>query len=122
MVDQPFPHNLLNRTITSRKIGGSVSTVNILIIDSACDQSIITSNAFITLSRSGQYFHVNGALSGRMESNIALEVVDAVSKITLSNGSVFILQMNQSLLDTRPPADGVAIATPPKSCPWCPHR
>ena len=102
MVDQPVPHNLLKTTITSRKIGGSVSTIHILIIDSACDQSIITSNAFITLSRSGQYFHVNGALSGRMESDVALEVVDAVSKITLSNGSVFILQMNQSLLDTCP--------------------
>ena len=72
---------------------------NILIIDSACDQSIISDSAFVVLSPSGTYFHINGALSGRMESETALEVVDAVTKVTLKDGSSYILQLNQSLID-----------------------
>ena len=75
---------------------------NILIIDSACDQSIITTNVFVVLSRSGRYYYVNGALSGRMQNETPLEVVDAVTKVNLNDGKSYILQMNQSLLDSCP--------------------
>ena len=44
-------------------------------------------------------FYIDGALNGRMESDIPLEVVDAVTMITMSDSSKLILQMNQSLLD-----------------------
>ena len=71
-----------------------------MIIDSACDQSIIAENSFVVLSRSGLDFYVDGALNDRMESEIPLEVVDAVTMITLNNSSNLILQMNQSLLDS----------------------
>ena len=75
---------------------------NILIIDSACDQSIINDYVFVILSRSGTFYHVNGALSGRMESETALEVVDAVTKVTLEDGSSYILQLNQALMNLCP--------------------
>ena len=75
---------------------------NILIIDSVCDQSIITLSVFVVLSRSGKFHYVNGALSGRMQAETPLEVVDAVTKITLPDGKCYILQMNQSLLDSCP--------------------
>ena len=54
------------------------------------------------LSRLGNFFYVNGALSGRMESEVALEVVDAVTKVTMNDGTVLILQINQALLDDCP--------------------
>ena len=47
-------------------------------------------------------FYVDGALNSRMESDIPLEVVDAVTILTMSDGSKLILQMNQSLLDSCP--------------------
>ena len=37
-----------------------------------------------------------------MESEIPLEVVDAVTKITLQDGKSFLLQMNPSLIDPCP--------------------
>ena len=91
-------------TLTVRKLGRESMPIDedILIIDSACDQSIITLSVFVVLSRSGKFYYVNGALSGRMQAETPLEVVDAVTKITLSNGKSYILQMNQSLLDSSP--------------------
>ena len=89
--------------ITSRQIKHKTNDINnILIIDSACDQSIIAENSCVVLSRSGMMFYVDGALNGRMESDVPLEVVDAVTMLTMSNGSNIILQMNQSLLDSCP--------------------
>ena len=89
--------------ITSRQIKHKINDKHIiLIIDSACDQSIIAQNSFVVLSRPGIKFYVDGALNGRMESDIPLEVVDAVTMLTLSDGSKLILQMNQSLLDSCP--------------------
>ena len=41
----------------------SEPTDTVLITDSGCDQSIINSKAFYIQSRSGQYFHVDGALT-----------------------------------------------------------
>ena len=72
---------------------------NILIIDSACYQSIISDSAFIVVSRSGNFYHVNGALSGRMDSETVLEVINAVTKDTTKDGFSYILQLNQSLLE-----------------------
>ena len=89
--------------ITSRQIKHKTNdTKNILIIDSACDQSIIAANSFVVLSRSGMMFYVDGALNGRMEFDIPLEVVDDVTMLTMSDGSKLILQMNQSLLNSCP--------------------
>ena len=65
-------------------------------------KSIIAQNSFVVLSRSGIKFYVDGALNGRMESDVPLEVVDAVTMLTMSDGSNIILQMNQSLLDSCP--------------------
>ena len=48
----------------------------LLIIDSGCDQSIITNNDFSITLNTGVYFSVNGALAGQMQSNDLLEVVD----------------------------------------------
>ena len=91
-------------THTSRKIGyNSAKDINnILIIDSACDQSIISNNEFIVLSRSRSVFYVNGILTGRMEAEIQLEGIDAMTMVTLKSGNSYILQMNQVLLDLYP--------------------
>ena len=81
--------------MTARKLSHSAIKKNyILIIDSACDQSIIASNVFVVLSCLGNFLHVNGASSGRMESDVALEVVDTFTKVTLNDGTFLILQMN----------------------------
>ena len=56
----------------------------------------------MVVSRTGEYFHVNGALTGRMDAEKPLEVVDAVIKVTLQNGNTYLLQMNQSLIDMCP--------------------
>lgn len=82
--------------IILRKIGCKTKNINnnILIIDSACDKSIINGNAFLVLSRSEHHYHVNGALSGHIEPEVPLEVVDAIKKVILKNGSIYILQMN----------------------------
>ena len=89
--------------IVSRQIKHKTTDINtILIIDNVCDQSIIAQNSFVVLSRPGIKFYVDGALNGRMESDVPLEVVDAVIVLTMSDGSKLILQMNQSLLDSCP--------------------
>ena len=71
-----------------------------LIIDSSCDQSIISPNSFFILSRSGKYFYTDGTIIDQLESEFALEVVDTVTLIILQNKSKFILRINQLLLDT----------------------
>ena len=92
------------RTRLARKIACITNSINanILIIDSACDQSIINDSAFVILSRLGTFYHVNEALSGHMEPETALEVVDAVTKVTLKNGSCYILYLNQALMNLCP--------------------
>ena len=74
---------------------------NILIIDSACDQSIINSQAFVVLSQSGTYFYVNGAMQG-MQSENAYEVVNGATLATFKDGSKRILIINQALYDPHP--------------------
>ena len=54
----------------------------------------------MVMSRSGVYFHLSGALQGRMDSNESLEVVDACTLVTLRDGRKFIAIVNQALLDT----------------------
>ena len=73
----------------------------ILIIDSACDQSIINSNAFTVLSRSGTYYYLNGATQG-MKSDTAHEVVNGATLATFKDGSKRIMVINQALYDTHP--------------------
>ena len=92
------------KTKTSRRTANSnAAPVNdIIIIDSACDQSIVNGHAFVVVSRTGEYFHVNGVLTGWMEADTPLEVVDAVTKVTLKSGTQYLLQMNQSLIDMCP--------------------
>lgn len=72
---------------------------HILIIDSACDQSIISKNAFTILSQSGTYFYVRGAMAG-MESDNACEVVNGATLATFEDGSKKILIVNQALYDS----------------------
>jgi hypothetical protein len=48
------------------------------------------------------YFSVNGALADQMKSADLLEVVDAYTLATLSDGSRFILHVNQALLEKSP--------------------
>ena len=59
-----------SRTKASHRTGttDAASVNDIIIIDSACDQSIINGHAFVVVSRTCEYFHVNGALTGRMEA------------------------------------------------------
>ena len=71
---------------------------NILIVDSACDQSIINSS-FQLLSRSGLYYSLEGALQDRMKCETALEIVDGATKVTDKRGASFLLVVNQALYD-----------------------
>jgi hypothetical protein len=64
----------------------SEPTDTVLISDSGCDQSIINNKAFYIFSRSGKYFHVDGALADRMTTSDALQVVNGMTLITTKNG------------------------------------
>ena len=71
-------------------------------MDSGCDQSIINSNSFVVLSITGRKFYVDGALQSRMTSSSALEVVNGATVLQLSNTKIYLLIVNQALLDTHP--------------------
>ena len=74
-----------------------------LIVDSGCDQSIITLNHFIVTVNTGVYYTVHGALQGRMSSgNTMLEVVNGYTLATLRDGRKYIIVVNQALLDRDP--------------------
>ena len=72
-------------------------------LDTGCDQSVVCENAFHVTARHSKFYRLFGALNG-MESSTNLELVDACTLVTLKTGDKFILQMNQSLLDTNPSA------------------
>ena len=76
------------------------SSDTLIIIDSGCDQSIINKKSFSILSKSGTYYHVNGALADRMTTSEPLQVVNGATKVTTKNGEKYILVINQALLDT----------------------
>ena len=54
-----------------------------MIVDLACDQSIIPNKAFHVLTRTGQKHSVDGALQGRMKSPSVLEVVNGATLLKL---------------------------------------
>jgi hypothetical protein len=74
---------------------------NILIIDNGCDQSIINQNSFLTLTSTGTFYNIGGALCS-MTSDSLLEVVDACTLATLPDGNKVILRINQALMDMDP--------------------
>lgn len=69
-------------------------------MDSACDQSIINTQAFDIISKTGTQFYVDGALAERMQSTKALEVGTGATLVTLQDGSKHILVVHQALIDT----------------------
>lgn len=73
-----------------------------MIIDSACDQSIINDIAFDIRSTTGHYFYVDGALADRMNSTTALQVGTGATLVTLKDDTKFILVIHQALIDTCP--------------------
>ena len=74
------------------------SKSNILLIDSGCDISIISSNAFLINTFTSNYFNVDGALSN-MKTNQLQLVNDCYTCTTLPNNNLVILKINQCLLD-----------------------
>lgn len=71
-----------------------------MIIDSACDQSIINTVAFDIISKTGSSFQVDGALAERMKSTTALQVGTGATLVTLKDNSKFILVIHQALINT----------------------
>ena len=73
---------------------------HILIIDSACDQSMIHISSCRVLKKSSIYFHIGGAMQG-IESKEALQVCDVAVLIThpYTNEKVVAI-VNQCLLIT----------------------
>ena len=82
-----------SKTKVSHRTGTTdAAPVNdIIIIDNACNQFIINGHAFVVVSRTCECFHVNGALTARMGAEKPLEVVDAITKVTLQNGTSYLL-------------------------------
>ena len=72
-------------------------------LDTGCDQSVVCENSFHVTKRHSKFYRLYGALNG-MESSTNLELVDACTLVTLQTGDKYILQMNQSLLDSNPSA------------------
>ena len=71
-----------------------------MIIDSACNQTIINADSFHIISKSGHFFYVHGALADRMKSSTALDVSGGACLIDLGYGPKLILTVHQSLIDT----------------------
>ena len=79
-----------------------VSEENILVVDSGCDQSIVSNLAFRVGCRSGVFFNVDGVLSD-MKSSQLLEVVNnCITTCILPNKDRVLLFINQALLDLNP--------------------
>ena len=76
------------------------SDESLLIVDSGCDQSIIN-NTFKIMSKSGNFYNVDGALDN-MSTDHALEVVNGITKTTTPNGTSYLLVVNQALYDPSP--------------------
>ena len=73
---------------------------NILIIDSACDQSIVSNSSFVVEHYTGVFYGVDGALPS-MKSRKPLEVVNScITCCTLNDKSKVLLVLNQCLLDS----------------------
>ena len=72
---------------------------HIMIIDSACDQSMVHSSACMVLDYTSEYFRVEGAMSG-MTANKPLQVVNAAVKVTnpYDKNDALICIINQALL------------------------
>ena len=67
-------------------------------MDSACDQSMISSRSCIILSPTTIYFNVDGAMTG-MSSNEPLQVMNVACLVTDPySGSKLIAVINQALL------------------------
>ena len=62
---------------------------NILVIDSGCDQCMLSSMSFLVTHKSGIYYRLHRALHG-MESINSLELVNACTLVTLQSGEKYI--------------------------------
>lgn len=70
----------------------------ILIIDSACDQSLMSVLSCRILSKLGIFYQIHGAMQG-MRSRNRVELCNVCSLASCSDGSKFILVINQALVD-----------------------
>ena len=77
------------------------SSDTIFIVDSGCDQCVLSAQSFRVTHKSGIFYNLFGALHG-MQSSKGLELVDACTLVTLKSGAKFILHVNQGLLDLNP--------------------
>ena len=95
----------LKLTCRSIKYINDLTVVNdesILVVDSGCDQSIVSNLVFKIGCRTGVFFDVNGALSG-MKGELPLEVVNnCITTCVLPNKIRVLLVINQALLDLNP--------------------
>ena len=97
------PNNSTLNSISIRIINDLfVSSINeeILVVDSGCDQSIISYSSFVVGCHTGIQYSVDGAL-GDMKSKAPLEVVNRfVTCCTLTaNKNKVLIELNQCLLD-----------------------
>ena len=75
---------------------------NIAVIDSGCDQCIISNNSFVVKSYSGVYYSIRGALNG-MISNSTLELVSqAYVLLVCPYDTTVLVVLHQVLLDRDP--------------------
>ena len=99
--------NNSNKTIISRLIKRNNDLVicsdeSVLIVDSGCDQSIISVSSFVVGCHTGIKYSVDGALDD-MKSKAPLEVVNrCVTCCTLTTSKKILLELNQCLLDLSP--------------------
>ena len=77
------------------------SSDSIFIVDSGCDQCVLSAQSIRVTHKSGIFFNLFGALHG-MQSSKGLKLIDACTLVTLKSGAKFIMHVNQGLLDLNP--------------------
>ena len=87
----------------------------ILIIDSACDQSIVDRLTFVVQQFTSVVYNLDGVLPS-MKSHESLEVVNkCITCCTLNDKTKVLLELNQCLLDSCSTQAGSTTDIPSKS-------
>ncbi len=93
----------LRRTKTTYKLNYLVipyPNTTILVIDSGCDQCIITIRSFLIFNLSGEFYEVKGA-DAKWEA-VPMQLGSGATLATTETGEKYILIINQALINTNP--------------------
>ena len=90
----------MNRTFKLDYLVIPYPNTSILILDSGCDQSIITISSFSIFNLSGEFYNVKGA-DEKWEA-VPMQLGSGATLATTESGEKYILIINQALINTNP--------------------